>query len=302
VKRVDRINRQRLLLIVVLGALFVVLFVLIGGMNSVHTLPGKRLPNPFADLGEVSAGTSPGGPAWGADAVRIFIQSLFALGAAVILLFVIISREHRKQFAIIFVVLLLIALGLAQIHDIPQSEQSPQPQEATDMGIGDTPPVEQVHVDIPPVAASNWQIILIALGSSLVLTGIGLTFFLKIYPALRSRHSDRDDLLGELGKSAGLAAYRIIAGDDPREAILRCYKEMTEIMSQAQRIPNYSYFTPREFATHLRERGMKDDYVDRLTGIFESVRYGGRSGVGFVDEAVACLQSIQRTYAVEGEG
>ncbi|TSA49852.1 hypothetical protein D4R47_03145, partial [archaeon] len=91
-KRVDRINRQRLLLIVVLGALFVVLFVLIGGMNSVHTLPGKRLPNPFADLGEVSAGTSPGGSAWGENAVRIFIQSLFALGAAVILLFVIISR------------------------------------------------------------------------------------------------------------------------------------------------------------------------------------------------------------------
>jgi len=301
VNTVDRINRQRFLLIAVLVALFGVLFVLIGGMNGVHPLPGKRLPNPFADIPEVSAGGNPGGPAWGADAVRIFIQSLFALGAAVILLFVIISRKHRKQFAIIFTVLLLVAICLAQIHHIPQGKQSPQPQQATNMGIGDAPPVEQVHVDIPSGAASNWQVILIAIGSSFALTAIGLFFFLKIYPAIRSRRSDRDDLLGALGKSAGLAAHRIIAGDDPREAILHCYQEMTEIMSQAQRMPNYSYFTPREFATHLRERGMKDEHVDRLTRIFESVRYGGRSGAGFVDEAVACLQSIQETYEIEDE-
>ena len=298
----DRISRQRFLLIIVLGALLVVLFVLIGGINSVHPLPGKRLPNPFADLGEVSAGISPGGPAWGENAVRILIQSLFALGAAVILLFAIISSKHRKQFAIIAISLFLIAIILAQVKNIPQGEQSPQPQQATDMEIGDVPPVEQVHVEIPPVAASNWQIILIALGSSLVLTGIGLTFFLKIYPALQARRSDRDDLLGELGKSAGLAAHRIIAGDDPREAILRCYQEMTEIMSLAQRITNYSHFTPREFATHLRQRGMKNEYVDRLTGIFETVRYGGRSGMGFVGEAIACLQSIQRTYTAEEKG
>jgi len=296
----DRINRQRLL-IAVLIALFGVLFVLIGGMNGVHPLPGQRLPNPFADIADMSPSTSPGGPAWGENAVRIFIQSLFALGAAVILLFVVISREHRKQFAIIFVILLVISLGLAQIHDIPQSEQSPEPQQATDMGIGDAPPVEQVYPDIPPVVASNWQVILIAIGSSFVLTAIGLLFFLKVYPALQSRRSDRDDLLGELGKSAGLAAHRIITGDDPRKAILRCYQEMTEIMSQAQHIPNYSYFTPREFATHLRKRGMKDEHVDRLTGIFETVRYGGRSGVGFVDEAIACLESIQRAYEIVEE-
>ena len=73
-------------------------------------------------------------------------------------------------------------------------------------------------------------------------------------------------------------------------------------MSQAQHIPNYSYFTPREFATHLRKRGMKDEHVDRLTRIFETVRYGGRSGVGFVDEAIACLESIQRAYEIVGEG
>lgn len=279
--------------------LLVVLFVLIGGINSVHPLPGKPLPNPFADVGGTT-GVNPGGPAWGAGAVRVFIQSLMALGAGLTLFVLIISSKHRKQFAMIFGVLLLIALILAQVKNIPHMEQAPRPSSAASSEIGAPPPVEQVKVDIPDANPTNWQVIAIAIGSSLLLTGLGLFFFLKVYPLIKARSED-EDVLGELGKSAGLAVHRLITGDDPRSAILRCYQEMTEIMSQAERIPNYSYFTPREFAAHLRQRGMKDDDVQRLTLIFEAVRYGARSGEGFVDEAIACLRSIQHTYAAAAE-
>jgi len=294
-------NRQRVFLIVVIVALFAILFVLASGINSVHPLPGKRLPNPFTDVAAPS-GTSPAGPDWGAQAVRILIQSLLILGAVALLLSLIISSKHRKQFAIILVILLLVAFALSQVDKIPKSEQAPVKQESSNLEIGEPPPTDQVTPDIPPVKPTNWQVIVVAIGSSLVLTAVALFFFLKIYPALRSRHSDEDDLLGDLGRSAGLAAHRIIAGDDPRAAILRCYQEMTEIMSRAKHVPNYSYFTPREFSAHLRMGGMKDEDVDRLTNIFETVRYGGRSGAAFVDEAVSCLQSIQRTYIREAEG
>ncbi|MCD6495074.1 DUF4129 domain-containing protein [Candidatus Bipolaricaulota bacterium] len=298
----DKATRQRVFLIIILFALLAVLSLLIAGINSVHPLPGKQLPNPFADVPEEVSGASPSGPDWGAQVIRILIQSLFALGAAVMLLFLIISSKHRKQFAIIFAVLLIIALALSHIHKIPQGEQIAAQQDSMQLGIGEPPPVGQVHPEIPPVNPTSWQIILIAVGVSLVLIAIGLLFFLKIYPAIRSRHSNEEDFLGDLGRSAGLAAHRIIAGDDPRAAILRCYQEMTEIMSQAERIPNYSYFTPREFSAHLRMRGMKNEDVDRLTGIFETVRYGGRGGEAFIDEAVSCLQSIQETYEMEEKG
>ena len=293
----DRIDRHRFLVVAVLVGLLATLFILIGGINSVHPLPGKRLPNPLADLKGFPAAAGPGGPAWGAVAVRILIQSLLALGAAVVLLFVIISPKHRKQFIAVFIVILIIAIVLAQVHNIPHAKQAPLPQNNESMGIGQAPPPsEPVKVDVPPVNPTNWQVILIAIGSSLVLTGFGLFFFLKIYPQLKA-HADGQDLLGQLGKSAGLAAHRMLTGEDPRTAILRCYQEMTDIMSRAERIPNYSYFTPREFAAHLRQRGMNDDDVQRLTLIFEAVRYGGRSGEAFVDEAIACLQAIQRAYA-----
>jgi hypothetical protein len=301
VRRVDGTNRQRFLITALLISLMGILFVLIGGINSVHPLPGKPLPNPFADVG-AATGENPGGPAWGAGAVRVFIQSLLALGAGLTLVVLIISSKHRKQFAVIFVVLLLVALILAQVKHIPHMEQAPPPNSAASSDIGAPPPVEQVHVDVPNANPTNWQVIAIAIGSSLILTGLAFLFFLKIYPLIKAR-SEGEDLLGALGKSAGMAAHRLVTGDDPRSAILRCYQEMTEIMSQAERIPNYSYFTPREFAAHLRQQGMKDDDVQRLTLIFEAVRYGARSGEEFVDEAIVCLRSIQRSYTkVREEG
>lgn len=298
----DRITRQRALLVTSIVALFVVLFILIAGMNSVHPLPGKRLPNLFAGVGDVSAGIVPGGPAWGANVVRILIQSLFALGAAVILLFVIISSRHRKQFVIILAILLALLVALAQVRNIPQGKRAPIPQRAAGGIIGAARPVEQVHPNIPPANPANWQVMLIAIGSAFVLTGIGLVLFLKIYPALRARSASEDDILDKLGKSAGYAAHRIIAGDDPRAAILRCYQEMAEILSQTKGVSNYSHFTPREFTAQLRTRGMKDEHVERLTNIFEAVRYGGRSGAGFLDEALSCLQSIQQAYAAQETG
>ncbi|MCK4681559.1 DUF4129 domain-containing protein, partial [Candidatus Bipolaricaulota bacterium] len=60
---------------------------------------------------------------------------------------------------------------------------------------------------------------------------------------------------------------------------------------------NFSYFTPREFAERLRSSGMMVVHVDRLTAIFEQVRYGGRPGEAFVDEATASLEAIEEAYS-----
>ncbi len=292
-------NSTRLLVSLVLIALVADLFILISGMANLTLLPGKRLPNPFTSFGELDPAVSPPGTTWGEDTLRILIQAIFALGATTILLFVIFSREHRKQFAVIFLVLLLLFLILVYIGEIPQSDQSAVLE--TNMGteIGAAPPVEQVRVDIPQVEPTNWQVILITLGSSLLLTLFAVVFFVKIYPLIRSRSVDKESVLNKLGKSAGLAARRIISGDDPRAAILLCYHEMTQIMSNHEQVQNYSFLTPREFALRLHQGGMKDDDVDRLTAIFEAVRYGGRSGAEFVNEAMSCLQSIHRTYVLE---
>ncbi len=293
----NRSNRQRIFLIVVLVALFAVLLVLIGSINGLHPLPGKRLPNPFANLGEQTSVSEPASPNRGARAVVYLIQSLLILGAAIILFYLIISRRFRIQLVI---TLILFSIAAFAISHINISERPETAQESSSMGLGSPVSNDDVRPEVPPPSAANWLVVLIAAVSSIVIAGLALLFYLNIYPALRRRRAMRETILNELGKQAGQAMQQIIDGDDPRAAILRCYQEMSAIVSRAERTPNFSYFTPREFASHLRSRGMKDEHVDRLTAIFETVRYGGRSGMGFVDEAVACLESIQLTYAHEG--
>jgi len=292
------LNRQRLFLVVVLVALFAGLFVLIGGINSFQPLPGKRLPNPFAALRNRATELEPDESVFGANAIVRLIQALFVLGAAVILLNLIISRRFRKQLALILVLLLL---GTFVISHIKIPDRGNSSLAASSGGPSSSVSSDEPRPEIPPASASNWFVILIAAVSSIIVAGLALLFYLNVYPAMRKRRVTEETILDKLGKQAGQAIRRILDGDDPRAAILRCYQEMSTIMSRAERLPNFSYFTPREFASHLRLRGMKDEHVDRLTAIFEAVRYGGRSGSGFVNEALACLQSIQLTYATDEE-
>jgi len=299
---VSAVQRRQILLGGAFVVLFVVLFVLIGGLNSTIFLPGKPLPNPFTavdiapTLGTTSQGT------WGLNAVRLILQVLFILALVVILIFAILSSEFRwilLTIALIFVVILAI---LSQI-EIAQRGEQVEMQEQSDIAFGEPPPpAPPVQVEIPEARATDWLTILTALGSAAVLTAIGLFLLLRVYPAFRKRKTERNLLLDELGQRAHEAVTRIRAGGDPRTAILRCYKEMSEIISREERIPNFSYFTPREFATRLRSSGMMVAHVDRLTAIFEQVRYGGRPGGVFVDEAIASLEAIEGAYSGRGTG
>jgi hypothetical protein len=51
--------------------------------------------------------------------------------------------------------------------------------------------------------------------------------------------------------------------------------------------------TPSEFAARLEQAGLPAEPVQRLTRLFEKVRYGGlRSTPTEAEEAVACLRDI----------
>jgi hypothetical protein len=294
---VSAVQRRRIILGGAFAVLFGILFVLIGGLNSTTFLPGKPLPNPFTAIDIAPfAGTASQGT-WGMNAVRLIVQILFILALVVIATFAIFSSEFRWILLTIALIFLVILVILSQI-EITQRGGQVRMQEQPDITFGEPPPPSPpVQVEIPDTRATDWLMILTALGSAAVLTGIGLFLLLRVYPAFQKRKTERNLLLDELGQRAHEAVTRIRAGDDPRAAILRCYKEMSEIVSREERIQNFSYFTPREFAERLRSSGMMVAHVDRLTAIFEQVRYGGRPGGAFVDEAIASLEAIEKAYS-----
>jgi membrane protein implicated in regulation of membrane protease activity len=292
-------HTRQVILLASLIALAGILFILVGGLEEVELLPGKPLPNLFSLLLRPSAGSSsqPG------DEIETvgFIASALLLACLVLsVVGVIISPRFRRRLVnlAILAIVLFLALSAYQARERQLGAQSQGPAEEVGGGPslpGESPPGPEV----PPVKASTWMVALAAIGGAAAAVAVGMFVAVKVYPVLLGRRARRGTL-EELAERAGEAADAIRSGTDPRDAVLRCYKEMCAILSREGQVHNLSALTPREFSALLRTRGMRDEHVDRLTAIFEEVRYGARDGVPFAGEATACLEAIRSAYAAVG--
>ena len=110
--------------------------------------------------------------------------------------------------------------------------------------------------------------------------------------ARRRRAPTREPAIME---SIARASDRLLAGQDPRSVVLRCYGEMMAVLSARDRI-DPTCLTPREFADRLRQDGLSDTHVTELTAIFEIVRYGDQEAASFATRAAACLHSIREAH------
>lgn len=85
------------------------------------------------------------------------------------------------------------------------------------------------------------------------------------------------------------------AGGSFKNAIVKCYYQMCLLLSEKKRIERDRSMTPREFAACLRKLGVGGAEAQRLTALFEKVRYGAyRPGQGEEREAIACLMALAR--------
>ncbi len=85
----------------------------------------------------------------------------------------------------------------------------------------------------------------------------------------------------------------IQAGSDLRNAIVRCYFEMCRALQGVGRLERSKATTPRELARQLESAGIAGEYSQRLTRLFEKVRYGAETlGKNEEQEAIICLQAI----------
>jgi len=81
--------------------------------------------------------------------------------------------------------------------------------------------------------------------------------------------------------------------------VYRAWAEMTAELEVDR--PESS--TPGEFATVAVDAGMAPEDVDRLTELFEEVRYGGHAPTDDREQAaVETLRRIESRYSDEGSG
>lgn len=104
----------------------------------------------------------------------------------------------------------------------------------------------------------------------------------------------RDPLLG-VARSAEEALADLDSGKNVRETILRCYIEMSNAVGQTHNMRRQAAMTPREFQERLEHAGLPARQTQRLTRLFEKVRYGGhQAGEAEIREAHDCLTDILR--------
>ena len=290
------VRRRRSLFVGLFFLFLAAVTVLIGGLDRVDLRSGEPMPGVFSE--RTAAQAAGGTTGW--DLGGRFRLALFAIVVACLALLAIgaiLSPRLRRSLLIVAAV---VAVGLLILMWIkPPEEAALEGMELSAGGPLAIAEEDGARVEIPDTAPPDWAVILVALGAAMAAASIGAVFVLKVYPRLRRGRSDRL-LLEELARRAGAAAGRIRDGDDLRDAVRRCYKEMSDLLCTRADISDVAALTPREFAAALRARGMKDATVDRLTAIFETVRYGGRAASAFADEAIACLEAIQTAYLPAG--
>jgi len=279
--------------IVAIVAFLVMLVLLSGTLDQLTFRPGQPLPRERAATEEeLETHASP--PASTGEAIgRVIgiVTLATVLGAG---LLAIISRDFRRA-ALMYITSActfgaFLLVGMRFLGRLFGSSSS------------DASGAEFAPLDVPDatgVQAPSWVL-------ALLVAVLGIAAIAAIAYAVTHlrrwwlERQSQDEPLQDLVEQVAQAADRIRTGGDLRNAVIRCYQDMQEILSRRRGL-RPTYMTPREFAASLREVGMSDEHIDRLTSLFELVRYGNRADDEYASEALACLDAIQTAHQRSAE-
>jgi hypothetical protein len=279
-------NRRRLLLLIFLAAALVGLVLLSMSLSNLPLQPGR----PFY-LGEPEqVSPTPQGETEGPDfwaLLHILFPLLVWIGVPLFIASIIwaIIRKKKAYLISVLIVLgwaaLILYLQLNVMQNPQQSEQAPVVETQAQTTLTPTP------TDIFDPTTPEWLVYATSVGLALLLLAIAWSF----WQAWRRRPRP----LELVAEEAETALGAIAAGTDWQNAIVRCYAEMCQALRKARGLARRQATTPHEFAVQLQEAGLPGEHIQRLTRLFEIVRYGGRQ-VRPEDEqeAVACLTAIVR--------
>jgi len=272
--------RRVLVPVAVCAALLGALLVLTANLDDVALGPGEFSPkNQPTDEPEETDDC--GGLSIDVGFLRHLLFVAFTASLAIVLLGALFTRFLRRwlYFAIgLFGALIVFDLFASRLPSGANLERD------------DLTPEQVVTASAEPQSA-EWSRVLVAVGLSLgtgAVLVLGSSWAAARWRTHRSRCRD-----GELAWELELLAEQTVsAGRDP-DLVLRCYHELVDLLSRKERVAHVS-LTPREFAERLRNLGLRTEAIDRLTELFELVRYGHRESAPFTDRAVRSLEEIRK--------
>lgn len=124
---------------------------------------------------------------------------------------------------------------------------------------------------------------------SLCLSALILRAAMGLWRRLHSQSNPLELIAQEAQKTL----EEIREGASLEDVVIRCYFEMSRILSRKRGLRRRQTMTTREFENYLEEAGLPGVHIRRLTRLFEKARYGAKNLGTLEDrEAIACLTAI----------
>jgi Domain of unknown function (DUF4129)/Domain of unknown function (DUF4381) len=270
------------------GAILLLLLLAMG-INGLQLLPGQPFnlgqPAPANIATELLGGND---NILGVPLIRAVLLVSAILFPIAIVSMLLTAKGRRQLFAALMatISLALIFLTLRRLVR-PDGNQSFAP--AAQAADAAPPAASQMPIDVFNPTSSEWLVIGVSLVIALLLC-VAIIAIVRL--AWRRRHPS-DTALLEVAEQAQQALDALQAGGEIRDVILRCYAEMSRVLQKERGIQRRAAMTAREFEQALHERGIPDEPVQRLTRLFEQVRYGHEHpGADGEQAAAASLNAI----------
>jgi hypothetical protein len=283
-------TRRKLWILILLAIAVVAILALSASVRELEFSPG----DPFALGGGIGFRPPPGGmTSDGSSTLMLIVRGMILLSVALLpfsIIYLLISPSARKK-----ALQNIIILG-AFILIMNLLRQQMKPGERTELFAGaDLGSPGQPGAQMPAAqfsgTAPDWLVTVASFALALLIAAIIVGI---IWAILQKRRKPEKSLsLERIAEQADEARETIEAGGDLHDTIIRCYKEMNEVVRQARGILRQQAVTPSEFEKQLADAGLPREPVADLTRLFEEVRYGSKVlGEWEGRRAIACLTAI----------
>jgi TRAP-type C4-dicarboxylate transport system permease small subunit len=279
-------QRDKTWTLVLTGVALVALVLVAGNLATLELQPGSLLPSVEPGPREQPGVLEGSDVLLHMTRITMFIAMIFL---PVAILYMIFSPEGRRRLLrsilqVLAFLMLLMAISYAQPQLTTQETEETQPLE-----LPEEVTLPEVTMPAFDEETSPGLVLAITVGLALLITALtvgGVWLYLR-------RRQQPESTLDQLADEARQALDVVRAGGDLRNAVIRCYLEMAQVIHRERGIQRGHAMTPREFELRLTKAGLPDAAVRELTRLFEDVRYGTTEpGEQEERRAIACLSTI----------
>jgi hypothetical protein len=268
-------KQEKYRLLLLMAGVVILLLFLAAAITRAKMLPGD--PFPISWQRPPQGENAPLGNGYWIMVLIRGLLILFLITLPIYILISLLTPEGRRRLLKGFIRLALITLIMYLMLSLLDSANRRQPekeQENQSFEVGQGEQTEGLGVTEKQEVAkpSPWLDAGICVGLAFLLAIMITVLAWGIYKAARE---GTGDAITRLADEAQEAVDAIQAGGNIRDTVIRCYIQMTQVLAKERNVRREEAMTPREFEQILLSKlKLPETPVQRLTSLFEAVRYG----------------------------